>query len=95
SGYLMAYGAMVALARRATEGGSWHVRVALARAGKWIEDRGRADPGAAVEPEIATMETRSPSGVITHLGPAVQMSATPPRWERPPVPLGFHPPQWP
>ena len=40
SGYLMAFGAMVALARRAEEGGSWLVRVALARVGKWIVDRG-------------------------------------------------------
>ena len=36
SGYLMAFGAMVALARRAKEGGSWLVRVGLARTGKWI-----------------------------------------------------------
>ena len=40
SGYLMAFGACVALARRAREGGSWLVRVALARVGKWIVDRG-------------------------------------------------------
>src|SRR5262249_28124927 len=40
SGYLMAYGALVALARRAREGGSWLVRVSLARTGKWIVDRG-------------------------------------------------------
>ncbi|MDH4094957.1 MAG: CoA transferase, partial [Betaproteobacteria bacterium] len=44
SGYLMALGAMVALARRAKEGGSWLVRVGLARTGKWIVDRGTADP---------------------------------------------------
>jgi hypothetical protein len=30
SGYLLAFGAMAALYRRATEGGSWHVRVGLA-----------------------------------------------------------------
>ena len=46
SGYLMAYGAMLALARRAQEGGSWLVRVALARVGKWIVDRGEVDPAA-------------------------------------------------
>lgn len=95
SGYLMAFGAMVALARRAKEGGSWRVRVALARVGKWIVDRGLVDPAMAVEPEAATMETRSPAGLITHLKPVVQMSETPPFWARPPVPLGFHPPQWP
>jgi crotonobetainyl-CoA:carnitine CoA-transferase CaiB-like acyl-CoA transferase len=95
SGYLMAFGAMVALARRAKEGGSWRVRVALARVGKWIVDRGRVDPTTAAELEGPTMETRSPAGVITHLKPVVEMSETPPFWARPPVPLGTHPPQWP
>jgi crotonobetainyl-CoA:carnitine CoA-transferase CaiB-like acyl-CoA transferase len=95
SGYLMAFGAMVALARRAKEGGSWRVRVALARVGKWIVDRGRVDAAKVVEPEAATIETRSPAGVITHLKPVVQMSETPPSWARPPVPLGHHRPEWP
>jgi len=95
SGYLMALGTMVALARRATEGGSWLVRVGLARTGKWIVDRGSADPAAAVEPEARTMETRSPAGLITHLRPVVQMSETPPFWARPPVPLGYHRAEWP
>src|SRR5262249_5217069 len=43
SGYLMAFGAMVALERRAHEGGSWRVRVSLARTGRWIVDRGVVD----------------------------------------------------
>jgi crotonobetainyl-CoA:carnitine CoA-transferase CaiB-like acyl-CoA transferase len=97
SGYLMAYGAMVALARRAIEGGSWLVRVALARTGKWIVDRGTADPTAAPaeEPAGLSMQTPSPAGMIGHLEPVVQMSETPPRWARPPVPLGHHRPEWP
>ena len=40
AGYLMAAGAMVALARRAREGGSWLVRISLAQVGKWIVDLG-------------------------------------------------------
>jgi crotonobetainyl-CoA:carnitine CoA-transferase CaiB-like acyl-CoA transferase len=36
TGYLMAFGAMVALARRTREGGSWLVRISLAQVGKWI-----------------------------------------------------------
>src|SRR3989440_455632 len=43
SGYLMAFGAMTALARRATEGGSWHVRASLAQTGHWIRGLGRID----------------------------------------------------
>src|SRR5262249_25345635 len=41
SGYLMAFGAMMALARKAREGGSWHVRVSLAQTGHWLAGLGR------------------------------------------------------
>jgi crotonobetainyl-CoA:carnitine CoA-transferase CaiB-like acyl-CoA transferase len=97
SGYLMAYGVMVALARRATEGGSWLVRVALARTGKWIVDRGSVDPATplAEMPEELAQDTESPAGRITHLKPVLQLSETPPRWARPPVPLGHHKAEWP
>ena len=104
SGYLMAFGAMAALARRAREGGSWLVRVSLARTGKWITDRGLV-PAAALAglaPDLpAAMiarlseETLSPAGRIRHLKPVVELSETPPYWARPPVPLGTHPPEWP
>jgi CoA-transferase family III len=104
SGYLMAMGAMVALLCRAREGGSWRVRVSLARTGQWIVERGLVDAATLVdlpkelpEAEIAriTMETGSPLGVIRHLRPVAQMSETPPRWSHPPSPLGADPPVWP
>jgi len=101
SGYLMAFGALVALERRAREGGSWLVRVALARIGKWIVDLGTVDAGTAADdlpPEVLDrllIEIDSPAGRIRHLGPVLEMSETPPRWDRPPVPLGYHAPQWP
>jgi crotonobetainyl-CoA:carnitine CoA-transferase CaiB-like acyl-CoA transferase len=104
SGYLMAFGTMVALTRRAREGGSWHVRVSLARTGQWIVERGLLDPaiirGVANElPDdylaSITTNTASPLGMIQHLAPVAQMSATPPRWQRPPVPLGHDAPVWP
>src|SRR5262249_62216787 len=40
TGYLMAFGAMVALARRAREGGSWLGRISLAQTGRWLGGRG-------------------------------------------------------
>ena len=40
TGYLMAFGSMVALARRVREGGSWLVRISLAQTGRWLLDRG-------------------------------------------------------
>ncbi len=45
TGYLMAFGAMVALNRRAREGGSWLVRISLAQVGKWIVDLGEIGAG--------------------------------------------------
>jgi crotonobetainyl-CoA:carnitine CoA-transferase CaiB-like acyl-CoA transferase len=102
SGYLMAYGALVALARRAREGGSWLVRVSLARTGKWIADRGffegfRELPEDLPREELAKLmeERDSPYGRIRHLKPVLGLSETPPRWERPPVPLGSSAPLWP
>ena len=104
SGYLMAFGAMVALERRAREGGSWRVRVSLARTGKWIVDRSLLDAAAIVDvpkelpdDEIAriTMQTPSPLGLIRHLAPVAHMSDTPARWARPPTPLGHDAPVWP
>lgn len=103
SGYLMALGTMAALARRAAEGGSWLVRVSLARTGRWIADQGRIDAAALRDvaeeltgEEIArlTMETESPLGRIRHLSPVAVLSETPARWARPPVPLGHDRPVW-
>ena len=103
SGYLMAFGVCVALARRRRQGGSWLVRVALARVGKFIVDqgvlpesawRGLPDelPQEELEPLFAQM--RSPDGHIRFLKPAVELSETPAFWSRPPVKLGYHPPVW-
>ena len=103
SGYLMAFGTMLALARRAQEGGSWLVRVSLARTGRWIVERGLLDratladvPNDLPVEEInqLTGETITPIGKLRHLAPIAQMSETRAYWARPPVPLGTHPPQW-
>jgi crotonobetainyl-CoA:carnitine CoA-transferase CaiB-like acyl-CoA transferase len=101
SGYLMAFGVCVALGRRAREGGSWLVRVALARVGQWIVERGEAAgfqgvpedlPEAELQPLCAEMD--APDGRIRYLKPVLQLSETPPYFRRPPVPLGYHPPVW-
>jgi crotonobetainyl-CoA:carnitine CoA-transferase CaiB-like acyl-CoA transferase len=104
TGHLMAFGAMVALARRAREGGSWLVRISLAQVGKWIVDRGEVPAAAARdapadfsadEIERWSMVSEIPSGRLRHLKPVVQLSETPPFWARPSVPLGYHQPVWP
>jgi crotonobetainyl-CoA:carnitine CoA-transferase CaiB-like acyl-CoA transferase len=104
TGYLMAAGAMIALKRRAEEGGSWLVRISLAQVGKWIVDLGEI-PAAALRDTPAefsseeldrwSMVSETPSGRLRHLKPVVQLSETPPYWARPSVPLGYHPPVWP
>jgi len=102
SGYLMAYGAMLALARRTREGGSWLVRVSLARTGRWIVERGIFEDFSSVSNELEeqelkkmTIETRTSQGVIQHLKPVLGLSETPPYWERPPAALGSDRPEWP
>ena len=98
SGYLMAFGAIVALARRATVGGSWLVRVSLARTGKWIVDRGTVADFSSVPVELPPDELQKliiQTGKYSHLRPVLELSETPPCWERPPAPLGTHPAQWP
>jgi crotonobetainyl-CoA:carnitine CoA-transferase CaiB-like acyl-CoA transferase len=104
TGYLMAFGAMVALARRAREGGSWLVSISLAQVGKWIVDLGEVPVTSLkdVPAEFDTddlerwsMTSETPSGRLRHLKPVVHMSETPPHWARTSVPLGYHRPEWP
>ncbi|MES3003549.1 MAG: CoA transferase [Pseudomonadota bacterium] len=104
AGYLMSFGAMVALDRRARQGGSWLVRVSLARVGHWIREHGLLEESqyASMPRELPAdelsrllMESDSPIGRLTHLAPVVKMSVTQPHWTRPAVPLGTHAPAWP
>ncbi len=101
SGYFLAFGAMMALARRLTEGGSWHVRVSLAQTGRWLRNLGRLEHGLACpDPSFEDVrdlldETDSGFGRLTVVRPAAQLSETPARWSRPSMPLGSHPPAWP
>lgn len=100
SGYLMACGAMLALHRRATEGGSWRVRVSLARTGHWLQSLGRLDNGlacpdpawGAIEDLVETRE--SGFGRLSAVRHAGQLSETPPGWHRPSMPLGSHRLAW-
>jgi hypothetical protein len=98
TGCLAAYGAVIALHRRAVEGGSWWVRASLCQTAAWIERCGlRYTPSDALGlGDTSRLETRTatPFGDLIHLRPAVQMSATPPRWESPPPVQGSATPAW-
>ena len=101
TGYLMAFGAVMAKARQSREGGSWHVRVSLARTGQWLWNLGRvADgfktedlKGETVQPFIE--EVPSGFGPLRSVRHSAVLSKTPAFWARPAMPLGSHPAEWP
>ena len=101
AGYLMAFGAIAALARRCTEGGSWHVRVSLAQTGKWLRQLGRIERGLSchetsfdgVQDLLEVHD--SGFGRLAAIRHAAQLSETPARWARPSMPLGAHLAAWP
>jgi len=104
TGYLMTFGTMVALRKRAQEGGSWLVRLSLAQVGRWLQQQGEPSTSDVVEaaPEFGqaeleewTMSSDTPMGRLTHLAPVIRFSETPARWTRPSVPLGHNEPVWP
>jgi hypothetical protein len=101
TGYLMAFGAMMAKARQSQEGGSWHVRVSLAQTGRWLWDLGRIAEGLKTEDlkgeAVLPFVEQVPSGFgsLQAIRHAAQLSRTPAFWSRPAMPLGSHPPRWP
>jgi len=101
TGYLMAFGTMMAKARQSREGGSWHVRVSLAQTGRWIWNLGRLPDGLKTEElkgEAITPfseATQSGFGPLRAIRHSAELSKTPAFWARPAMPLGSHPPQWP
>jgi crotonobetainyl-CoA:carnitine CoA-transferase CaiB-like acyl-CoA transferase len=101
TGYLMAFGAMTALKRRATEGGSWHVRCSLAQTGHWVRHLGRITGGLACPnpsfDDVRDLMEDSASGFgrLTSVRHSAMMSETPVRWVRPSMPLGSHTSEWP
>jgi crotonobetainyl-CoA:carnitine CoA-transferase CaiB-like acyl-CoA transferase len=101
SGYLLALGVMAALQRRAVEGGSWLVRVGLAPTAQWIRTLGRVEGGLDMpdpgQDDVADLleDVDSGFGRLTIVREAAHMTETPMRWDRPSVPLGTHPAEWP
>ena len=103
TGYLAAFGAIVALSRRAREGGSYLVRLSLAQTGRWISNLGRVqgcrDVNSLPAPTSDSirdlmMQTDTPWGRLSHLAPVLHLSETPPIWSSPPVPLEHDSPTW-
>lgn len=103
TGYLGAFGAMVALRLRATVGGSYKVAVSLDQSCMLAlrqglrEDDFRHAP-TAISPtkfaQYAREEEGTSYGDLKILGPAIRMSATPLSWANPTPALGSSPARW-
>jgi len=100
TGYLGAYGALLALGRRAREGGSYHVRVSLCQTAMMIYALGKLDnlPDELglnpAEIDALSIETDCHIGRIKHLGPLLSLSETAPQWALPTPKLGAGKPIW-
>ncbi|HEX3487262.1 MAG TPA: CoA transferase [Micropepsaceae bacterium] len=101
TGYLAAYGVMLALARRSREGGSWKVNASLCQSAMFIQRQGLLQdfmnaPGQLSEAELAENYVCADTcyGTLKTLGPALRMSQTPPHWARPTPRLGSDKPEW-
>ena len=102
AGYLGAAGITEALRRRAESGGSYHVRVSLARAAMWYQSLGifptkefdASAPEHRMQPP-ETLTAASDYGEIHRLAPQVKFSETPGRWRTPLVSVrGSDLPRW-
>ena len=102
TGFMGAFGAMVALRRRATEGGSYQVHVSLCQSAMLMQREGLAEgfenaPGA-LDPETfeayAVCDNGTIYGNLKTLGPVIRMSETPPRWDKTSPALGSSKPEW-
>ena len=101
TGYMGAIGAVAALVKRATEGGSWHVTVSLTRTAMWCGSLGLVDPALAGSDEEHRLreplpyDAPSPLGDVHMLAPPVRFSRTPPSWPDPIlVPRGSSRAEW-
>lgn len=100
TGYLAAAGVMAALLRRAVEGGSYNVKVSLARSAMWVQDLGlisEQDYGTAPEKDeypskLHTIQTSC--GAVTELEPAASFSDLPRKNLDSLRPFGADPPTW-
>jgi crotonobetainyl-CoA:carnitine CoA-transferase CaiB-like acyl-CoA transferase len=80
TGYFAAAGMMAALLRRATEGGSYHVKLSLARSAMWVQELGFLEASALQGlPETDTYPAKMTTydtvyGPISNLAPALRFT---------------------
>jgi len=97
TGMLIAWGAQSALARQRSEGGSWHVKVSLARTASWLRELGRVNGGLRgprAEFEGRLQSFASAWGEVRAVPHAALFSQTPAAWTRPAVRPGTDRLEW-
>lgn len=100
TGYLIAYASMLALQRRAVEGGSYHVRLSLAQTGQFLQNLARCglhqNAAQLGKDEVAAFlqESDSAWGRMRAVAPVEQMSLTPAQFGLPSARLGSHAAAW-
>ena len=98
SGALLAFGVQAALVHQRAQGGSWQVRVGLARTGRWLRDLGRVAGGFGVRPDDGAdlMQTsHSGWGSLAHVRHAAHFVPPNAHALLPSMPPGTHPLAWP
>jgi crotonobetainyl-CoA:carnitine CoA-transferase CaiB-like acyl-CoA transferase len=102
TGFLGSFGAMLALERRAREGGTYRVEVSLTQSAMLLQRHGLVagfeDAPGHLRPDefdrYAVTDNNTTYGDLKSLGPVIRMSETPPRWSRTTPRLGSSKPEW-
>lgn len=100
TGYLAVAGMMSALLKRAIHGGSYHVKVSLARSAMWVQELGYIATKELMNiPDhdnypVNLVSEESPYGILTRLAPAIKFSNMPVVPVKPVVPFGSQNPSW-
>ena len=95
TGWLAALGVLRTLVRRAVEGGTWHLRVSLARTAHLLASAPRRDfAGADLPADAYLSEMDSDFGRVVHVTMPGTLPGAPPRWETGPRRPGADSPDW-
>lgn len=102
AGFLGSFGVMVALARRAKEGGSYTVKVSLCQAAMLLQRQGLKNDFLESDEklkqyefdEYAHIDKGTYLGDLKSLGPVIKMTETPPKWGGTTPELGSSKPEW-
>jgi crotonobetainyl-CoA:carnitine CoA-transferase CaiB-like acyl-CoA transferase len=91
TGWLAAFGVIEALRRQLLDGGSWQVRLSLARTAVWLDGLGRRDTDFdPIDPAEFMSELDSPFGAIGYVG----FPGSLPGWMHGPHVPGSDRPEW-